>query len=105
MPGITETYINALLADATCALDSDVSDVITGDTLAGELKTRMTLSLAECISSNFTVVTHKDTSDIIGSGFDATVWHDEAGKIYVSMTGSTLGADFITGADLKQVAT
>jgi len=41
---------------------------------------------------------------VIGSGFDATVWRDNTGKTYVSMTGSTPGADFETDADLEQVA-
>ena len=81
-------------------LDDAVTDEYPKSKLIQKLEDRMTGTLAEYIGSNFTVVTHKDTSDIIGSGFYATVWRDEAGKIYVSMTGSVPGADFITDADL-----
>ena len=100
MTSINDIYINALLADATYALDDAVTDEYPKSKLIQKLEDRMTGTLAEYIGSNFTVVTHKDISDIIGSGFDATVWRDEAGKIYVSMTGSAPGADFITDADL-----
>jgi hypothetical protein len=48
-------------------------------------------------ANNFTMVTHKDSSDnpLIGSGFDAIVWQGNAntpyaGKAYVSMTGTEL---------------
>ena len=100
MTSINDTYINALLADATYALSGDTPNELGGSDLKIMLKDDMPLPLAEYIGSNFTVVTHKDTSDIIGSGFDATVWRDEAGKTYVSMTGSTPGADFATDLDL-----
>jgi len=34
-------------------------------------------------------VTHEENSDILDSGFDATVWrHNSTGQTYVSMTGS-----------------
>ena len=97
---ISEAFINALLADATYALGSKTKDGLTGSDLEdcndGELKERMTPALAKYIGDNFTVVTHIETDDIIGSGFDATVWKDNnSGKLYVSMQGTVGMADFL----------
>ncbi len=106
MSKINNAYINALLADVTYTLDNTTLDGVTGGALLRELKDRMTPTLASYISDNFTVVTHKETSDAIGSGFDATVWKAD-GKTYVSMTGSQpagLLADFLADFDLSGAA-
>ncbi len=106
MSKINDAYINALLADATYGLKENKPNGYTHDELNAlqKLKTRMTPTLASYISDNFTVVTHKETSDATGSGFDATVWKDAGGKTYVSMTGSQpagLLADFVADFDLS----
>ena len=102
---ISEAFINALLADATYALGSKTEDGMTGTKLEdcneGKLKERMTPALAKYIGDNFTVVTHIETDDIIGSGFDATVWKDNnSGKLYVSMQGTVGMADFLADISL-----
>jgi hypothetical protein len=102
MPTIHDAYINALLADATYALDVRVSDNMDRSDLLAKLTTRMTLAQATYIADNFTMVTHIDSSDtpVLGSGFDATVWQGKtdtpyAGKTFVSMTGTEGLVDFI----------
>lgn len=56
MAKISDTYINALLADATYALDKDVTDGVSGSSLVTEeLEIRMTPTLASYISNNFTM--------------------------------------------------
>src|SRR3990167_6463650 len=101
MANITESYINALLADATYALDGSTTNGMSGVRLKEVLNARMTPALAEYISENFTVVTHMETNDtLVGSGFDATVWRDGSGKLYVSMQGTTGYGDFVTDIDL-----
>ena len=107
MSNLKNTFINALLADATYAeqLFNGMSQI----QLFDALETRMTPTLATFIANNFEVVSHKETEDGLGqgagSGFDATVWRGlagtaYAGQIYVSMQG-TLGAqDFLTDANL-----
>lgn len=89
MSNIQNTYTNALLADATYALDVNGLEGLTGTNLEAKLSTRMTPTLAKYIGDNFTVLTHIETSDALGSGFDATVWSDKTGKAYVSMQGTT----------------
>ena len=101
---INESFINALLADATYALKQNGLEGKKGVELEKLLKARLTDTLAEFIGDNFTVVTHKETNDAFGSGFDATVWKDKSDKTYVSMTGSTPEADFLADIDLEQVA-
>ena len=106
MATIHDAYINALLADATYALNENNSpNGITGDTLKDALSTRMTLTLATYMGENFSVLTHTESGDFFGSGFDATVWQGKdgtefAGKTYVSMQGTQGLADFITDIDL-----
>jgi trimeric autotransporter adhesin len=108
MTTIHDAYINALLADATYALELNL-DNKSGSDLITLLTTRMTLAQATYIANNFTMVTHNDASDNLligsGSGFDATVWKGKvgtpyAGKTYVSMTGTEGLADFATDYDL-----
>ncbi len=57
MTTIPDSYINALLADATYALKGNVND-LKGVDLVTTLKTRMTDPLATYIGNNFTLVTH-----------------------------------------------
>lgn len=87
-----ETYINALLADATYVhrLDPDRN-------LKEALSERMTPSLAQYIYDRFVLVTQIETGDFdISSGFDATIWRrKEDGKIYVSMRGTEPVTDLV----------
>lgn len=101
MTTITNAYLNALLADATYALEVDGLQGITRGDLELMLKERMTPTVAKYIGDNYTVVTHIETDDVLGSGFDATVWKDTiTGKLTVSMQGTTGAQDFLTDADL-----
>ena len=107
MNTINNIYINGLLADAAYA--DRLVDNLGGGDLAGVLGTRMTQPQAKYIADNFTVVTHIESSDVIGSGFDATVWRGNegtpyAGKFYVSMQGTKGFSDFLTDADLALVS-
>ena len=104
MNAINDAYVNALLADATYALDDTAVNEYPKADLIEKLAEQMTPTLAEFIGNNFTVVTHKETNDAFSSGFDATVWKDKSGKTYVSMTGSTPRADFLADIDLEKVA-
>lgn len=107
MTTIRDAYINALLADATYAINQDVGPNTNLADLA-TLKDRMTPTLAQFIGDHFTVVTHFDTDDSwlgLGSGFDATVWRGKdgteyAGKFYLSTTGTEGKSDFISDIDL-----
>jgi hypothetical protein len=97
---IYDAFINALLADATYALDDTTTNGLTGKELEKYLNTRMTPTLAKYIGDNFTVVTHIETPDAFDSGFDATVWRDSSGKTYVSMQGTTGLTDITADIDL-----
>ncbi len=99
MSTIQEAYSNALLADATYALDAN-EDNVSGGALILRLRQRMTESVATYIAANFSIVTHIETDDVTGSGFDATVWRTSAGKLYVSMQGTEGLQDFLTDAQL-----
>ena len=93
MATIQQTYIYALLADATYA--DNLTDGDFGTTLEGRLSLRMTPTLAKFIGDNFEVVSHVESGDGVGSGFDATAWRGRvgtpyAGQLYISMQG-TLG--------------
>lgn len=104
MTNISNAYINALLADATYALELNGLENKTGEDLGKLLTESMTPTLAKYISDNYTVVTHIETPDTGISGFDATVWKENAtGKIYISMQGTTGLADFLTDADLATI--
>ena len=103
MTTINDTYINALLADAAYA--DDLHDGLSGENLRDFLAPTMTQPQAAFIAANFSIVSHNESSDFTGSGFDATVWKGSpgtryAGKFYVSMQG-TLGAqDFLSDISL-----
>lgn len=88
MTNINSAYINALLADATYALDTNDLEGKKAKDLADLLEKRMTPTLAQYIGDNFTVVTHIETPDGFGTGFDATVWKNTTGKLTVSMQGT-----------------
>ena len=65
----------------------------------------MTEPVAEYIAAhNFSLVTHIETDDEIGSGFDATAWRRSDGKLYVSMQGTAGLQDFLTDAQLPSQA-
>jgi len=107
MTTIHDAYINALLADATYALE--VNGPYSGDDLKTlvDLNKRMTPTLATFIGDNFSVLTHLESNDNdpFGSGFDATVWRGKdgtefSGKTYVSMQGTQGFEDFLADIDL-----
>ncbi len=84
MTSISNAYQNAMLADATYALDVDALQNISGLPFESALSTRMTPTLAKYIGDTYTVVTHIESGDIAGSGFDATVWKNNVtGKLTV----------------------
>ncbi len=101
MPTVTNTFTNALLADATYVhgLTAGLSE----GPLKAKLSERMTPTLADYISSNFSVLTQIESGDTLlpgFSGFDATVWRQTDGKLFVSMRGTEPGQDlFVTDAD------
>ncbi|MBE2262906.1 MAG: hypothetical protein IAE92_09190 [Burkholderiaceae bacterium] len=65
----------------------------------------MTPTLAKYIGDTYTVVTHIETGDVLGSGFDATVWKNNVtGKLTVSMQGTTGLQDFLTDVNLAVFA-
>ncbi len=74
MANISNSYINAILADAAY-VDLPLG-VISEDALVeGEgLSKRLGLPLATYIAENFEVISAINTSDLLGSGFDAVVW-------------------------------
>ncbi len=94
-------YLNALLADSTYALNEDVINGISGSALGELLLKRMTRPLSGFIANNFSIVTHVEADDVTGSGFDATVWKGEDGKLYVSMQGTAGLQDFLTDGELS----
>ena len=100
MATINDTYINALLADASYV--SQLNLALTPGALTTALTGRMTPDLARFIGDNFNVVTQVGG---LASSFDATVWRGNvgtpnAGRIYVSMRGTQEGPDFTTDGDL-----
>jgi Ca2+-binding RTX toxin-like protein len=105
MPSINDTFVNALLADASYV--NFLTSADTGVDLSRKLEPRMTPTLAKFIGDNFTVVTSINTPDdvINGAGFDGAVWRGNAGtpyagKLFVSMRGTEGIADFVTDANL-----
>lgn len=104
MTTISNAFTNALLADATYALNANNLEGLTGSSLVNlaGFKDRMTPTLAKYIGDNYTVVSHIETSDWLGgSGFDGTVWRDNTtGKLSISMQGTTGLFDFTSDAML-----
>ena len=104
MATIQDAYVNALLADAAYA--ENLRDGDKDALLIATLSKRMTPKVAEFIAANFEVAAHKESDDVVGSGFDATVWlgkadTEYAGKVYVSMQGTTGLEDFLSDLDLS----
>ena len=99
MGTIKEAYWNSLLSDATYSLNVNV-DGVSGGGLISLLQTSMTEPVATYIAANFSLVTHIETSDVTGSGSDATVWRRTDGKLYVSMQGTEGLQDFLTDTQL-----
>ena len=102
---IKDTYINALLADASYG--EDFIPGMTGIALADALTNRMTPNIAQYIANNFTVLHQEDNNNslLLESSFDATVWEGRAGtdyegQVYVSMRGSQETLDFVEDIDL-----
>jgi hypothetical protein len=88
---IHDAFINALLADvAYVNLIDPNGNLFTGPELLNELGKRLTPALANYFVQHFEVVRQIDTDDILGSGFDATVFKskDPGGQYYVSMRGT-----------------
>jgi|GEM_PF-6767645 len=103
MNTINKTYVDALLADA--AYVEGLFDGMTKFELNGVLANRMTPTLAKFISEKFEIVSHKESNDILGSGFDATVWRgvagsEFAGQVFVSMRGTEGAQDIVNDVDL-----
>jgi hypothetical protein len=71
LESIKNTYINALLSDASYADGLDKNLDKSG--IKNQLSNRMTEPLAEFISDNFQIIDSIDSSDDGGSGFDATI--------------------------------
>lgn len=105
MTKIQSWFINGLLADASYA--DNLFGLMSSADLNGALSVRMTQVLAKYISDNYKVVAHKESSDTLGSGFNATVWRGIdggafAGKVYVSLQGTAGLQDFLTDINLAQ---
>lgn len=97
---INDTYINALLADASYV--SNLNLALTPNDLTTALTGRMTPTLAKYIGDNFSVVSQVGG---LASSFDATVWRGNAGtpyagQIYVSTRGTQEAPDFLADGDL-----
>jgi trimeric autotransporter adhesin len=88
MYSISDAFINALLADATY-----VNNLTSTSNLSADLAPRMTPTLAAYIDERFDLVTQIETSEYVGSGFDATVWKRTDGKLFVSLRGTEPGID------------
>ncbi|MFB9244125.1 hypothetical protein IV454_00040 [Massilia antarctica] len=82
-----DIFINAILANASYA--DDLVDRCRRDVVkifAGRANGPV---LAEFISKEFSVISHKESGDIVGSGFDATTWKQKStNKIYISFQGT-----------------
>ena len=103
MTTISEIYINALLADATYAIDESYS--AQNFRLESTLSTRMTATQAKFIAENFEIDSHFESDDVWGSGFDAVAWKGKEGtayenQVYLSMQGTAGFADFLADIDL-----
>ncbi len=106
MTTINDTYINALLADAAYA--NNLQDGLSGGGLTVQLAPGLTAPQAAFIAANFSIVSHNESSDITGSGFDATVWKGNPGtpyadKVYVSMQGTLGVQDFLADLSLATI--
>jgi len=101
MTTINDAYINALLADATYALDEKVINGSSDTALFDKLQGRLTPTLAKYIGDNFTVVTHYESSaaGFEDEGFDGSVWKS-GDQYYFSARGTTPGDLHDIGEDI-----
>ncbi len=103
MTTINESYINALLADASYVPLTLDGDILNTGQLMTLLGSRLTNPQAEFVLSNFQVVNQElSTND----GFDAVVWRGKqatefAGKIYISFRGTQGIQDIADDKDLS----
>jgi trimeric autotransporter adhesin len=91
MKPIESAYLNALLADASYA----VNPALTLGDQKTALEKRMTVTQAKFIADNFEIVNSVETlgGPLGSTGFDATVWRGKtgsnyAGQVYVSTRGT-----------------
>jgi hypothetical protein len=68
MTTIHDAYINALLSDATYALEDEGPYSSEDLKVLVDLKTRMTPTQAKYIGDSFSVLTHVESDDFLGSG-------------------------------------
>ena len=116
MSMIHESYINALLADASYVrLQQGADDAPVGQPLKtvaeqnAAIAARLTQPQADYITTNFEVVDQELSPT---GGFDATVWriksnsslagpnNENAGKVYISMRGTQGGTDIADDVEL-----
>lgn len=88
---IGSQFVNALLSEAVYA--ADLMPELDERGLTKLFEKDLPPVLAKFISHNFAVAAEVDTSDELGSGFDAAVWRGNsgtqfAGKIFVSLRGT-----------------
>ena len=82
-----DIFINAILADAAYA--KDLKAGLEETALKEKLLGRMTPVLAELIGNDFKIISHMESDDIVGSGFDATIWEPKStNKVYISFQGT-----------------
>lgn len=94
---LRELYRRALLADIVYRLDAkDYAGSGGDDLFRGDIAERMTAVVAENIVNEFDFVAGIETSDVAGSGFDASVFRDASGKIFVCMQGTQGLQDFLS---------
>ncbi len=102
MATINNSYINALLADASYVQLSANGIVFDDSSLLSSLSNRLTSPLAESLLSNFDILSQELSVD---NGFDAVVWRGKsstqyAGKVYVSIRGTQGLQDGLDDGDL-----
>ncbi len=104
---LSNTFINALLADAVYAFRESFPAGMNGKDIAGynELRMRMTPVIADYIGKHFSVVTSINTNDFpfsADTGFDAAVWRENSsGRLYVSMRGTDGKQDILNDISLS----
>lgn len=77
---MNNTYINALLADASYVALSGANGLLGGDKILENLTARLTEPLADFITKNFEVVNQTGSTDgaLSFGGFGATVWRGKS---------------------------
>jgi hypothetical protein len=99
---MNNTYINALLADASYVNLDNLTELQINANLAA----RLTQPLADFITANFEVLNQTGVNSLLATdGFSATAWYgragtEYAGKTYISTRGTEPGIDFIDDGQL-----